>query len=160
MSRAFPIKQTVSVFVEREDGKILMVREGKLKCYGLWNQPGGHVEHSEDPVTAAIREARDETGYCVELLANFVTYVCPQTPTDPYFINYCFRAVLKDAERGAITEQEVLGAEWFSRAELKDLRDQYRSELTVYRTADWLRHGYQPRGFLQIPPKGQRQVAI
>lgn len=33
-----------------------------LRCYGYWDFPKGEVESGEDPLTAAIRETREETG--------------------------------------------------------------------------------------------------
>lgn len=32
------------------------------KRLGLWLQPGGHVEHDEDPAAAAVRESQEELG--------------------------------------------------------------------------------------------------
>jgi len=39
--------------------KILLIHHKKL---GRWLQPGGHIEKFENPVVAAIREVREETG--------------------------------------------------------------------------------------------------
>ncbi len=38
------------------------------KRLGKWLQPGGHVELDEDPNQAAIREAKEETGFDVSLV--------------------------------------------------------------------------------------------
>lgn len=50
-----------------------VVREGKVlflnhKKYGIWLQPGGHVEPGETPDEAAVRETREETGLEVEVV--------------------------------------------------------------------------------------------
>lgn len=55
---------TVTAYVVCE-GRTLLHRHRKL---GMWLPPGGHVEPNEDPVQAALREAREETGLTVELL--------------------------------------------------------------------------------------------
>lgn len=34
----------------------------KHKKFGLWLAPGGHIENDENPVEAALREAKEETG--------------------------------------------------------------------------------------------------
>lgn len=50
-----------------KDGKLLVVQEGKNN-YGqldTWNFPAGHVESGESLVDAAIREAKEESGYTV-----------------------------------------------------------------------------------------------
>ncbi|WP_018133573.1 NUDIX domain-containing protein [Effusibacillus pohliae] len=43
-----------------ENGKILMVFHPYIK---KWLQPGGHVEHGETPLAAAVREVLEETGW-------------------------------------------------------------------------------------------------
>jgi 8-oxo-dGTP pyrophosphatase MutT (NUDIX family) len=55
---------TVAIFVVH-DGKVLVVHHRKL---GKWLPLGGHIELDEDPETAALREAREESGLDVELL--------------------------------------------------------------------------------------------
>jgi 8-oxo-dGTP diphosphatase len=47
--------------------KFLLIEEGKPGREGLFNLPGGHVEGHETLFDAAIREAKEETGYDVEL---------------------------------------------------------------------------------------------
>lgn len=54
---------TASVYVFRHDletGWLLGLIEHPL--FGVWMQPGGHVETDETPYEAAVREAREETG--------------------------------------------------------------------------------------------------
>lgn len=55
---------TVSIFVV-EAGRVLLVLHRRL---GRWLPLGGHVELDEEPETAALREAREESGLDVELL--------------------------------------------------------------------------------------------
>ncbi|MGQ0838905.1 NUDIX hydrolase [Actinokineospora sp.] len=51
-----------------EDGKVLLARwvseQGRR-----WTLPGGGIDHGEDPLDAAVREAAEETGYQVEIEA-------------------------------------------------------------------------------------------
>jgi 8-oxo-dGTP pyrophosphatase MutT (NUDIX family) len=57
-----PIKHyTASAFVFSDSlpVKVLLVHHKK---YDKWMQPGGHQEEYENPVEAAIREVREETG--------------------------------------------------------------------------------------------------
>jgi len=55
---------TVAIFVVH-DGKVLVVHHRNLK---KWLPLGGHIELDEDPETAALREASEESGLEVELL--------------------------------------------------------------------------------------------
>src|SRR5205814_1537626 len=55
---------TVAIFVVH-DGKILLIHHRKLN---KWLPLGGHIELDEDPEQAALREAREECGFDVELL--------------------------------------------------------------------------------------------
>jgi 8-oxo-dGTP pyrophosphatase MutT (NUDIX family) len=47
------------------DGKVLLIHHRKLD---RWLPLGGHVELDEDPETAALREAKEESGLEVELI--------------------------------------------------------------------------------------------
>jgi 8-oxo-dGTP pyrophosphatase MutT (NUDIX family) len=55
---------TVAVFVVHE-GKVLLIHHRNLN---KWLPLGGHIELDEDPETAALREAKEESGLEVELL--------------------------------------------------------------------------------------------
>ena len=48
------------------DGKVLLVNHRKLR---MWLPFGGHIEPGEDPVEALHREAREETGFEIEIVA-------------------------------------------------------------------------------------------
>jgi 8-oxo-dGTP pyrophosphatase MutT (NUDIX family) len=55
---------TVAIFVVH-DAKVLVVHHRNLN---RWLPLGGHIELDEDPETAALREAKEESGLGVELL--------------------------------------------------------------------------------------------
>lgn len=59
--------KTSFVLLEQH-GKVLLVQEGSELAYGLWCLPGGHTNNEESLIQAAIREAREEVGYEVEIV--------------------------------------------------------------------------------------------
>ncbi len=62
-----PEKQDIAgVVVRDERGRYLMVQEKRKDVCGKWNLPAGWVDPGEAPEAAAIRWAREETGYEVE----------------------------------------------------------------------------------------------
>ena len=55
---------TVAIFVVH-DRKVLLIHHRRL---AKWLPLGGHIELDEDPETAALREAKEESGLDVELI--------------------------------------------------------------------------------------------
>jgi 8-oxo-dGTP diphosphatase len=55
------------VLVADDADRLLFVRHGDGDDHREWALPGGHVESDESLRTAAIREAREETGVAVDL---------------------------------------------------------------------------------------------
>ncbi len=126
---------TCSLVVERE-GKLLLVQEADPEIYGLWNQPAGHVEPGETFEACALREAREETGYDVELVGLQAIYYNVAAGDED--INICFRARPIGEARYPL-EPDVLGTRWFSREELLAFpREQLRHARALRRLEDWL----------------------
>src|SRR5213082_1887742 len=55
---------TVAIFVVHQ-GTVLLIHHRKLD---KWLPLGGHIELDEDPETAALREAKEESGLDIELV--------------------------------------------------------------------------------------------
>ncbi|HUA10799.1 MAG TPA: NUDIX domain-containing protein [Solirubrobacteraceae bacterium] len=54
----------VAVLIWDEEGRVVLVRAADS---GLWQTVGGSVEPDEDPLVAAVREAREEAGVDVAI---------------------------------------------------------------------------------------------
>src|ERR1043165_9367821 len=66
---------TVAIFVVH-DSKILLIHHRKLD---KWLPLGGHIELDEDPEQAALREAKEESGFDVELIGERPPTTSPGT---------------------------------------------------------------------------------
>ena len=75
---------TATAFVVRGDTTLLHWH----RRLAQWMPPGGHVEPDEEPVEAALREVREETGLVCEVVATSPTHAFaePQQLPAPYTI--------------------------------------------------------------------------
>jgi ADP-ribose pyrophosphatase YjhB (NUDIX family) len=60
-------KLAVGTIIRDERGRVVLVRRAIEPGYGKWVFPGGYVDRGEEVRTAAVREAREETGLDVQL---------------------------------------------------------------------------------------------
>ena len=69
-------KVAVGTIIATDDGRIVLVRRAIEPGFGLWVFPGGYVDRGEQVKTAAMREAREESGLDVVIgdLVNIYSY--------------------------------------------------------------------------------------
>ena len=69
-------KVAVGTIITTPDSRLVLVRRAIEPGYGLWVFPGGFVDRGEEVPSAAIREAREESGLEVRLdrLVNIYSY--------------------------------------------------------------------------------------
>ncbi|MBO5348279.1 MAG: NUDIX hydrolase [Clostridia bacterium] len=104
-------------------GKILMVQEGKEKCYGKWSIPAGHLETNETIMEGALREIKEETGCDVELTG--IATVANKVLEDNVVVFIIFVAKLLN-ETIKIDSKEILNVKWF---EINEILNNMDSEL-------------------------------
>lgn len=110
-------KVVAGCVIRREDGKYLLVQEKQPKVYGLWNLPAGHVDVGETIEAAAKREAKEETGYDVELGNKVGIY--HETVDSP--VRHAFVARIIGGEL-TIEPDEILAVNWFSYDEITKMK--------------------------------------
>jgi 8-oxo-dGTP pyrophosphatase MutT (NUDIX family) len=109
--------------VIREDGKYLLVRENRpgTDVHGLWNFPAGRVEEGSTIEETAVKEAKEECGYDVELIRKLDIFQ-ESSKVPP---RHAFEAKIVGGEL-KWPEDEILSANWFSLSEIKEMRERLR----------------------------------
>jgi 8-oxo-dGTP pyrophosphatase MutT (NUDIX family) len=108
---------TASAFViDPSSGRILLHHHRRLD---RWLQMGGHLDDGEDVVSAALREAREESGLedlhpFVELPFDIDVHVIPEARGEPRHLHFDVRFVVATGkpEEATITPEESLDLAW------------------------------------------------
>ena len=121
------IKVSVVVgVVIKKDNKYLLVQEKKLQAYGLWNFPAGRVDAGEQLEQSAIREAKEETGYDIELIKEIsIFHITSESP-----VKHVFEARIIGGELN-FPEDEILDTGWFTFNEIKKMKNKLRAEWVI-----------------------------
>jgi ADP-ribose pyrophosphatase YjhB (NUDIX family) len=80
---------TVDIIIEISGGIVLIKR--KNPPFG-WAIPGGYIDYGESAETAAIREAKEETGLDIENMRQFHSYSDPNRDPRHHTISVVFLA--------------------------------------------------------------------
>lgn len=83
---------TVDVIIEYDQGILLIKRKNPPEGWAL---PGGFVDYGESLESAAVREAKEETGLAIELLRQFHAYSDPERDPRQHTITVVFLARAK-----------------------------------------------------------------
>lgn len=108
---------TASAFVvDPSTGRILLHHHRRLN---RWLQMGGHVDHGEDVVAAALREAREESGIedlrlMVERPFDIDVHSIPAAKDEPAHLHFDVRFIVETAkpDTASITPEESLDLAW------------------------------------------------
>lgn len=121
--------ETIVGTIILKDGKILMVKEAKEKCYGKWAFPAGHIEPNEAIYDGAKRETYEETGCTVELKKAFPVFL--KNTNDSKIVMMHFLSDLVN-EENSYDKDEILETKWISLNEIKNMNEQeFRSSAVV-----------------------------
>ncbi len=121
--------ETIVGTIILKDGKILMVKEAKEKCYGKWAFPAGHIEPNEAIYDGAKRETYEETGCTVELKKAFPVFL--KNTNDSKIVMMHFLSDLVN-EENSYDKDEILETKWISIDEIKKMDEkEFRSSAVV-----------------------------
>lgn len=115
----------VAGVVLKRDNKYLLVQENAPgeKIHGLWNFPAGRVEEGMSIEETAVKEAKEESGYEVELIRKLDIFQ-KSTQEPP---KHAFEARIIGGELSWPAD-EMLDVKWFTLQEIKNMSDQLRGE--------------------------------
>jgi len=105
---------TVDIIIELKGGIVLIKRKNPPEG---WAIPGGFVDYGETLESAAVREAKEETGLDIELMRQFHTYSDPQRDPRQHTITTVYIA---KAQGLAIAGDDAVEVRIFRKDELPD----------------------------------------
>jgi 8-oxo-dGTP pyrophosphatase MutT (NUDIX family) len=121
MEREIVKTSVVAGVVIKKDGKYLLIQEKQPKAYGLWNLPAGRVDVGDSIEETAVKEAKEETGYDVEVVKEIDIFQESATESS----KHAFEAKIMGGEL-KFPEDEILDAGWFTFEEIKGMKDKLR----------------------------------
>lgn len=119
MDRYQVIPRTLIFLFNQERVLLLKGAATKRNFPGLWNGPGGHVEHGETVLACARRELLEESGYQADRLF-LCGIVLDQTDPERGIEVHIFRGEI-DAPNSLPTESAEGHSQWFFPDELNGL---------------------------------------
>lgn len=122
----------VGALIEKE-GKFLLVQEANVNKtdQGKWNHPAGWIDVGEDPLEAAKREVKEETGldFTPTHVLGFYSLVRQDLEkslgSTPHALKLIFLGKLSDEAAQALHD-DVSETRWFTPEEINQLGDQLR----------------------------------
>ncbi len=118
--------------IQREDDSILLLR---LLYRARWGFPGGLLKRGEHPVEAARREALEETGLDIQVVAAPAVVVAPE----PRRVDVVYRCRLtegSDPDSLRLNSAEVVEARWFHPDDLPELQHEASQALMALGRSD------------------------
>jgi ADP-ribose pyrophosphatase YjhB (NUDIX family) len=110
--------------VERDDGRVLLVRHSYRNAWGF---PGGLLNRGEAPRDGAIREAREEVAIAITTIGEPAVVVAPE----PRRVDVVFRCTTTEPDAVRAVPPEVIEVGWFPREHLPELQHEAAGALVA-----------------------------
>jgi len=134
---------TVSAILEK-DGEFILVKETKKIAEGLWNIPGGRLEHGENPIEGVKREVKEETRYDFEPTYLLGIYSIVNKILEnkfqiiPHIIDLTFIGKLLDKDEKKLLD-DVSAMKWFKFEEIEKMNsDSLRDPCMIEMIKDYI----------------------
>jgi NADH pyrophosphatase NudC (nudix superfamily) len=140
---------TVAAVVE-QNHRFLLVEEETPD--GLqFNQPAGHLEESEDIITAVKREVLEETAWHFEPQHIIAVQLWRKKPGSPTFVRVCFTGQCHSHDPGQPLDKGIIACHWLTREEVEKKKQQQRlrSPLVSQSIEDYLNGQRYPLALLK-----------
>lgn len=124
--------RSAGVVILDPDERILLVREKTSYKAHLWHVPAGRVEAGEPLESAALREAKEETGLDVRLLCYLNTYIGRFESGDLIARHVWLAEPIDKQEPAPLLSEEVAECRYFTKAEFDAFYKQKR--IRMYHT--------------------------
>lgn len=137
--KRLPVNVSAAVFIEDNNGKLLLLQQAAEWKGQKWGPPAGGMEAFENPIETALRETQEEIGVEIELTNLIGIYTAKRGPNETG-IGFVFRGRLKDNNL-KLKRGEIKQARYFSPEETQQLieTDQlYKPEYNIAGIKDWL----------------------
>jgi len=134
-----PVSVSSAVFIEDQQGNLLLLRQASERKGYRWGPPAGGMKAHEDPIMTAQRETEEEIGVEVGL-KDLVGIYTVDRGDSASGIGFVFRGQIISGE---ITprENEIIDFRFFSPSEIKNLiaTDKlYKPEYNLAGIQDWI----------------------
>ncbi len=107
-----------AVVIKKGD-TFLLVQENGARSRGWWNWPQGRVEEGETPEEAAIREAKEETGFDITIVRKLavLTETFPDTKELHVFLGNITGGSLN------FPRDEIMAAQYFTLEQIIEMKE-------------------------------------
>jgi 8-oxo-dGTP pyrophosphatase MutT (NUDIX family) len=134
-----PVSISSAVFIEDDQGRLLLLQQAAERKGHRWGPPAGGMEAHEDPIKTAQRETEEEIGVGVEL-KDIVGIYTVDRGDKAAGIGFVFRGQIVSGKI-APKEDEIMDFRFFSPEEIKELIKLdmlYKPEYNLAGIQDWI----------------------